>query len=68
MRYVEFRDAIERELLRTPGGLTWSELRDRLDLPYDRACPTWTGQLEQEIGLKRTKGSGRALVWKVGAG
>jgi hypothetical protein len=65
MRYIEFRDAIEGLLPRPPGGLTWSETRDRLDLPYDRACPTWTRKLEGEIGLTRRKGVRRALVWRV---
>ena len=66
MRYVEFRDSIRRELQRHPAGLTWAELQARLDLPYDRPCPEWTKQLEQEIGLTRRKGDGRALVWRVG--
>ena len=29
MRYVEFRDAIEGELLRVPAGLTWLDLKKR---------------------------------------
>ena len=67
MKYIEFRDAIAKELRRTPEGLTWVELRERLDLPYDRPCPEWTGQLEKEIGLSRVKGSTRALVWRIAA-
>ena len=66
MRYVEFRDAIRRHLRRRSRGRTWAELRDALDLPYDRPCPNWVGRLETEIGLTRTKGTGRALVWRVG--
>jgi hypothetical protein len=66
MRYTEFRDAIQRELLRHPDGRTWAELRDHLALPYDRPCPAWTGVLERELGLVRVKGAGRALVWKLG--
>ncbi len=65
MRYVEFRDQIEAELRRVSMGLTWSELRDRLSLPYDRPCPNWMGRLEQEIGLVRSKGKGRSLVWRL---
>jgi len=42
MRFSEFKDAIDRELRRSPQGLTWLELRRRLKLPYDRPCPTWT--------------------------
>lgn len=67
MKYTEFRDPIEQELQRTPEGLTWKELRDRLNLPYQRACPAWTKELESEIGLMREKGDGRELVWRVPA-
>jgi hypothetical protein len=65
MRYVEFRDAIEKELRRRPEGLTWRQLQERLSLPYDRPCSAWTKQLEQEIGLSRMKSAGRALLWRV---
>ena len=66
MRYVDFRNAIQEELLRHPDGRTWAELRDHLDLPYDRPCPSWTACLEREIGLLRVKGPGRSLLWKLG--
>jgi hypothetical protein len=65
MRYTEFRDAICKELRKNPNGLTWMELKDNLDLPYDRPCQTWIGELKKDIGLIRVKGEGRALVWKV---
>ncbi|MBL1217822.1 MAG: hypothetical protein D8M59_10040 [Planctomycetes bacterium] len=65
MRYTEFRDIVRAALGRNRNGLTWIELRDRCDLPYDRPCPSWVAQLEVEIGLERVKGEGRALVWKV---
>ena len=67
MKYVEFRDAIGRELRQRPEGLTWMELRERLALPYDRPCPTWVAQLERELGLVRVKGRTRSLVWKLAA-
>jgi hypothetical protein len=65
MRYVDFRDIIQKELRKNPTGLTWAELKERLDLPYDRPCPNWVECMEREIGLLRVKGSGRAYVWKV---
>ena len=65
MRYTEFRERVQKQLRRKPMGSTWAQLRDDLDLPYDRPCPSWTKRLEEEIGLTRTKGVGRALVWKV---
>ena len=68
MRYSEFRDAIHKELRHCRRGLTWAQLQERLDLPYERPCPTWVKQMEKEIGLSRVKGEGRALVWKVQGG
>ena len=65
MRYEEFRDLIAEELRLTRSGLTWLQLKDRLDLPYAVACPQWTRRLEEEIGLVRTPGAGRAYVWTV---
>jgi len=65
MRYLEFKNTIQRHLHKHPNGATWPELRDALSLPYDRPCPEWTRQLEKEIGLVRRKGSGRSLVWSL---
>ena len=65
MRYVDYRDSVRNALQRNPNGLTWAELQSKLALPYDRPCPAWTKQLEQEIGLTRVKGTGRALLWKL---
>jgi len=65
MKYIDFKNAIRAELLRNPNGLTWRELKDRLDLPYERPCPSWVRRLEEEIALVRVKGQGRPLVWRL---
>ncbi len=65
MRYVEFRNAIEEELLENRAGLTWAELRERLNLPYKQPCPEWVKRMEEEIGLSRARGTGRAYVWRI---
>ncbi len=65
MYYVEYRDKIRNHLRRHPQGRTWTQLQGELDLPYTRPCPEWTKRLEGEIGLKRVKVEGRALVWTV---
>lgn len=65
IRYEEFREAVREVLIREHDGLTWRELREAADLPYERACPTWTARLEREIGLERTRGRGRAHVWRL---
>jgi len=67
MTYEAFRDAIQSALCQHREGLTWAQLRDQFDLPYERACSTWTRQLEEEIGLCREKSQGRALVWRLPA-
>lgn len=66
MRYTEFRDSV-RAALRDGGSQTYRELQARADLPYERPCPAWVAQLEQEIGLQRTtcSSSGRAQVWSL---
>lgn len=65
MRYTEFRDLIKNELNNHPGGLTWDELKNQLDLPYKQPCQTWIVQMEQEIGLSRAKEDQRAFTWKL---
>jgi predicted transcriptional regulator len=64
MRFDEFREMVRNELVAS-GGLTWEELRARLGLKRTRACPEWTKRLEEEIGLVREPGEGRAFVWRV---
>lgn len=65
MQYVNFRDVIRNELRKNPLGLTWTQLKERLDLPYERPCQTWINRMEKEIGLTRARGNGRAFVWKL---
>jgi hypothetical protein len=68
VRYDDFRDKIRRELQQTRAGLTWNELRDRLELPCDRPCPAWTARLEKDIGLARARpaNGGRSCIWTQG--
>ncbi|MDI1314035.1 hypothetical protein [Prosthecobacter sp.] len=65
MKYTEFKAAIQQHLKSKRQGATWVELRETLALPYKRPCPEWTRRLEEEIGLVRRKGAGRALVWEL---
>jgi hypothetical protein len=67
MRYDEFRDEIRTALRKSPRGLTWAELRERLHLPYDRPCPSWVKRMEGDIALSRAPGPTRDHVWTVGA-
>jgi hypothetical protein len=65
MTYPRFRDAIAATLARHPAGLTWRGVNAKARLAVARPCPEWTRRLEQEIGLKRIPGTGRALVWQL---
>ena len=67
MRYEDFRDAVRDHLIRFSEGATWKQLRDALDLPYERPCPEWVKRLENDIGLHRKEKRGRALLWKLDA-
>jgi hypothetical protein len=68
VRYVDFRDSIQDELTRTPGGLTWPELKERLALPYERPCPIWLARLGEEIGLRRERRPRGPALWRLDQG
>ncbi len=65
MKYMEFKEEIERYLQQHPAGAVWLELKDQLKFTYKIPCPEWTRRLENEIDLERVKGPGRALVWRI---
>ncbi len=65
MTYTAFRDTVRSTLQSHPNGLTWQELRQTSQLPYQRACPEWTKRLERDIGLNRSAKRGNALIWKL---
>lgn len=66
MRYEEVKRMIEKELTKKRAGLTWVELKQKLDLPYTTLCPEWIKQLEEDIKLVRIKDAGsRAHRWSL---
>jgi len=65
MRYIDFKDLIAAELRQTPAGLSWSELKNRLQLTYQRPCATWIRRLEHEIGLVRVPQHGHTYCWRI---
>ena len=67
MRYVDFRDSICRELRRNRKGLTWPELRDRLDLPYKSPCSEWVSRTTHRRLIFSPTGLARS-VFAVGLG
>ena len=65
MRYTDFKEGIRAELDLHPEGLTWTELKLRLVLPYERPCPTWVHRLEEETGLVRTRNRSGPAIWTI---
>lgn len=63
-KYNEFRDKVKRVLKGEKHGLTWNQLRKKSNIQYPRPCYSWIRELEDEIGLIRTR-SGRYVYWKL---
>lgn len=53
--YEEFKNSIKNILERHPSGLTWTQIRDKLNLPQKYPNNQWVKRLENEIGLARIK-------------
>ena len=62
--YQEFRDGIENLLKRHPLGLTWTEIKDKMNFPQQAPNNQWVKKLEEDIGLKRIKVGG-TTIWKL---
>ncbi len=62
MFYDEFKDSIKNILERHPAGLTWTQIRDKLNLHQKNPNNKWVRLLEKDIGLKRIKIGGN-LFW-----
>jgi len=60
--YGDFKKSIKNILERHPAGLTWSQIRDKLNLPQKYPNNQWVRKLEQDIGLKRVS-VGSELLW-----
>jgi len=60
--YEEFKNSIKNILERHPSGLTWTQIRDKLNLPQKYPNNQWVKRLEKEIGLARIK-IGNVSYW-----
>ena len=60
--YDDFKKSVQNILERYPSGLTWTQIRDKLNFPQKYPNNQWVRRLEKEIGLKRIK-TGRDLFW-----
>jgi len=65
MTYTEFRDKIAELLKSEPKGLTWTEIKRRLNLPQKVPNNLWVRMMEKDIGLIREK-RGIKTIWRLG--
>ena len=62
--YELFKKKIEAVLKAEPNGLTWTEIKRRLDLPQRVPNNKWVRSMETDIGLIRERRKGQ-LVWRL---
>lgn len=62
--YDVFKTKIEAILKAEPKGLTWTEIKKRLNLPQKVPNNKWVRMMEDDIGLKRQTEKGR-IIWRV---
>ena len=62
--YKSFMRKIEAILKAEPDGLTWTEIKKRLNLPQKVPNNRWVRQMEGDIGLTRTKET-KGIVWRI---
>jgi hypothetical protein len=65
LTYEDFRDKIH-ETLKRGGSLTWTEIRTIAKLPQKFPNNKWVHQMEQDIGLRRSKDEHGIFKWKIG--
>jgi len=65
MTYKEFRDSIEKLLKSKKKELTWTEIREELNLPQKVPNNLWVRMMENDIGLIREK-VGTRTAWRLG--
>ena len=64
MSYVEFRDKIKGVLQYNDDGMTWTEIRTKLDLEQIVPNNKWVKQMEKDIGLKRFREI-KGIIWRI---
>jgi hypothetical protein len=64
VQYEEFKNKILKLLTDETNGLTWAEIKQKLDLPQRVPSNKWVRMLERDIGLIRIK-EARGIVWRL---
>jgi hypothetical protein len=63
MSYEEFRDKI-RNILEYSDGMTWTEIREKLNLEQVVPNNKWVSQMQNDIGLLRLKDT-KGVKWTI---
>ena len=63
MNYEEFRDKVKGVLLKNKNGLTWSQIKEKLNLPQKVPNNKWVKWLEKDIKLVREKKG--TIIWRI---
>ena len=66
MTYNEFRDSIAEVLRSSPKGLSWTEIKEKLELPQKVPNNLWVRTMENDVGLLRAldQSSGKT-IWRL---
>jgi len=66
MSYLHFKEKIFALLNTEPEGLSWTEIRQRLQLPQKVPNNLWVSMMEKDIGLVRMLDNKTAkVIWKI---
>lgn len=64
MSYIEFRDKIKNVLEYRDNGMTWTQIKELLELEQIVPNNKWVRQLEKDIGLKRIRDTD-GVIWRI---
>ena len=62
--YEDLRDEIKKILESRPQGLTWTQIKKRLQLSQRAPYHKWVRRMERDIGLVREK-KGSKTIWRL---
>jgi hypothetical protein len=65
MRFDDFKGIVEGTLRDAGRPLTWTEIRTIAKLPQAFPNNKWVRQLEEQIGLARTRDKGGIIRWQL---
>ena len=63
--YHDFRAKVESALKDEPSGLTWTEIKARLNLPQKVPNNKWVRMMERDIHLVREQAKGKGIIWRL---